>query len=493
VSDRAIRSIAVVGGGIVGLSAALAFARALPAARVEVVDTPADPAALADRMPSTLPAVGRFHAWIGIDELDLVRRGIATHRLGTRFEKWSAGGEAWTHVFGDHGRPVGPIGFHDLWLRAHRAKTALPFDRYAAAVLLGEAGRFVHPEEDPRSALGTFLYALRLDPGAYRARLAEAATATPARAGVVAAIDRRDDGAVAALRLADGRRLEADLFLDCAGPRAPLLAMLDDGFEDWGEWLPADRLLVGEEAFDGPPRPLDTATANAAGWRWSIPLTGRRAFGFAFAGAATEEDRARRLLAMEDGGEGAAAVAIRPGRRPRPWVYNVLALGDAAAALDPLHGTNLSLAHSGIERALELLPGRDCHPLETAEYNRRTAQETERARDFLALHYLRSGRSRGEFWEGLAERPLPATLARTVEQFAARGRFAVFEEEFFEKQAWVAAMIGLGILPAWPNAMTGSVSEEDAARAMRELAETLAALPQRLPPYPDYLARMRRS
>jgi tryptophan halogenase len=491
-SGRAIRSVAVLGGGAVGLSAALAFAHALPTARVEVIDTPPDPAALADRIPSTLPAVERFHARIGLEELDLVRRDIATHRLGTRFEKWSADGSPWTHVFGDYGLPAGAIGFHDLWLRARAAKAALPYDRYAAAALLGEAGRFVHPEEDPRSPLSTFRYALRLSPDGYRARLAEAAAAAGVAigGGALGSIERRTDGGIAVLRLASGRTVEADLFLDCAGPSAPLLGALDPAFEDWSASLPVDRMLIGHAPSSAPPQPLDRAVATSAGWRWSIPLAGHRAFGLAFASDLTPESRARRILAAEDGGEAGETVAIRPGRRPRPWVSNVLALGDAATALDPLHGTNLSLAHGAIERAIELLPGRDCHPLELAEYNRRTAQETARVRDFLALHYLRSGRSKGEFWNGLDRRPLPESLQRTVEQFQARGRIPFFEEETFDRQAWVAALIGLGILPRQSNAMTGGVPAADAERGMRELAERLAALPDRLPPYSAYLARL---
>jgi hypothetical protein len=54
-------------------------------------------------------------------------------------------------------------------------------------------------------------------------------------------------------------------------------------------------------------------------------------------------------------------------------------------------------------------------------------------------------------------------------------------------------MIGLGMLPIQPQAMAGSVAEADAASAMEDLAAQLAGLAQRLPPYRDYLARMRRA
>ena len=104
-SERAIRSVAVVGGGIVAFSAALAFRKALPNAVVTVLETPVNPAALADRMPTTWPSVGQFHGLIGLDELDLVRRGIAVHHVGTVFQDWPDG-RNWVHGFGRHGKPV---------------------------------------------------------------------------------------------------------------------------------------------------------------------------------------------------------------------------------------------------------------------------------------------------------------------------------------------------------------------------------------------------
>ena len=55
-AERAIRTIAVAGAGLTGLSAAVAFARALPRTKVTIVALPPDPSALADRMPASLPA-----------------------------------------------------------------------------------------------------------------------------------------------------------------------------------------------------------------------------------------------------------------------------------------------------------------------------------------------------------------------------------------------------------------------------------------------------
>ena len=478
-APRAVRSVAILGGGIVGLTAARAFARALPQVAVTVVETPPDPAALADRLPGTLPAINPFHAWIGIDEATLARERVATYRLGTRFSGWSADGSDWVHAYGDHGLPAAGIPFHQLWARADARGAAPSFDRFCAAAALLRAGKFVHPQPDPGSSLSTYDYALRLDPDAYRALLRRDLSARTV-AGSLGGMERRDDGGVAALILSDGRRVEADLFVDCAGPAAPLLSALDPSFESWDFWLPCDRLLLargaGAEATSG-----DDVAAIDIGWRWRDGDFAALAHN-----SGTKEDRARQAF----GETQAEPISIRTGRRPHPWIRNVVAIGDAAVAVDPLESTNLALAHNAIRRMLDLLPTRDCLDVELSEYRRRSGDEAMRVRDFLALHYLRSGRGEGAFWLGLQDRALPESLAHTIDQFEARGRLPFFEEELFDRDSWLAVLFGLGIRPRAQQPTAARVDPARSDPAIKAFADRLAALPAQLPTYRDYLARL---
>lgn len=468
--ERAIRSILVCGGGVVARSAALAFARALPMVKLSLLDLPVDPAALADRIPASLPSVGRFHAAARIDELELVRSGAAVHHLGTRFENWSANGETWIHAHGEYGIPTWPVPFRDLWPRARRSGRAGPPHRYSAAGVMAEAGKFVHPQQDGPWPLSSYRYGLRLDPEAYRELLdRHCAEARVERVeGVFGAVERNETGAAAVL-IDGGRRLEADLFVDCSGPGALLLSAVEPAFEDWSALFPFARLRL-DWAECAEPSPADMVAANADGWTWTGPL-------------------ARRTLVATASADG-EGVRLSYGRRPQPWVGNVLALGDAAATLDPLHGVNLHLAQTAILRALDLLPGRDFHPLELAEFNRRADQEVTRARDFLALHYLRSGRSDGEGWRQAAEAIAPDSLAHTLDQFEARGRLPFYEQESFTVDSWSAVLLGLAVLPRAADSAGGRFPFEGSVESLDRLAERLAKLPSQLPSYRDYLARM---
>lgn len=461
-SDRAIRSVAVLGGGIVGLSAAAAFARALPQLSITVIETPSDPAALADRLPGSTSTIHRFHARIGLDEAALLRAGAAVPRLGLRFENWPAGVDSWFHVHGEHGVPAGNIPFHQLWARARREGRADAWHRYAAAGVLAETGKFVHPQ--PGTPLASFDYALRLEPERYRAILAALTEQLRVTrlAGEFGGIERGADGGVAALLLADGRRIEADLYIDASGPAAPLASALATGFEDWSATLPFDRFDLGEaptSAVD----PNDAIIGGGAGWQFAAPLPGKTLLGRVHADREEEE----------------RSIVLRPGRRSAPWTHNVLALGDAAVALDPLHWPNLHLAQSGIARAIELLPGRDCHPVEIGEYNRRACAEAEHMRDFQALHYLRAG----------LPIAVPDSLARILALFERRGRFFHEDEDSLLEEIWIAALLGLGVIPQAIDPSAAAAPADAAAAGMAEMRASLAGLPARLPAYADYLAR----
>jgi tryptophan halogenase len=484
--DDRIRSIVVAGGGIVGLSAALAFARALPDARVEVLDLPADPAALADRLPGTLPEVQVFHRLLGIGEPELVREAGTTYRTGTRFENWSANGQPWLHCFGRHGMQMQSSPFHHQWARLQRQGKVRPFHAYAPVAALAAQDKFVHPQKDARSLLSSYDYALRIDPRPYRELLLRHAIAQGIsfRGASLAGVEQGADGSISGLLIQDGTRLEADLFIDCAGPSAPLLSAVGDGFEDWSEYLPCDRLFLGEAPARSP-SPLDVAIAAPWGWHWRSPLSARTSIGAAYLSAHSDEEVAANLSATA-GGAQLDPVTLRPGRRANAWVANVVAFGDAAVAVDPLESTNLYLAQSAIGRAVTLIPPRRPTPLLLQEYNRRTRIETERVRDFIALHYLEAA-VEGPFWHAARQRRKPESLAHTLEQFEGRGRIPDYEEETFRKDSWLAVLFGLGVTPARIDPTAHRIPLEESEAALRRLVQQSEALPAQLPSYAEYL------
>ena len=465
---------------MVGVSAALAFAQALPGASVQLIGTPADANALCDRLPGSLPGIRHFHRLVGIDETELVKTAGATHRIGTKFSNWGANKD-WFHCFGPYGTQVDASPFHHQWLRLRREGIAEDFDRYSPATALARADKFVHPGDDQQSLLASFDYALRCDPNSYRDLLLRHArrARVSIRAGSIAEARKADNGILSQVLLDDGSSIQADLFIDCTGPAALLLSAVEARFESWAGALPFDTFDLEVEPAR-PPSPVDCATATVDGFRLSIPL-GENALVI----SASASDLPR--IQPDD----AERIRIANGFRPNSWVHNVLAFGDAAAVVDPLESTNLYLAQNSIRRALTLIPDTDFNEHVLREYNRRTSAEAQRVRDFIAAHYLASGTTGGSLWPKMPSPEIPDSLRHTMQQFMARGRLPKFEEETFQDDSWLAVLIGVGLLPERLDPTAQRVPIAHSQSVLERVARLSEELPSHLPPYEEYLRTRR--
>jgi tryptophan halogenase len=488
-----IRSVVVAGGGMVAWGCAAALRRKLPAIEVTAVPLPVAPGALADRIASTLPSILDFHRDIGLEDSDPVLRAGCGFRAGTLFEGWVDGRDDYAHVYDRYGQQFGTTSFHNHWVRAAKKGGAAPFDAHAPAAAMARAGRFLLPEHRPAgSPLSEFGFGLALDVVSYTAMLRAYALHIGVRerpAAINGVQLRAEDGFIEGLALDDGSLITADLFVDCTGPAALLRSGLDQSFEDWGQWLPCDRLLMVDAGVtEG--RPLDRAIAHPAGWRWVATNPARTSHGLVYASAHLADAKAARTLRGFAGAEPGEPIMLRQGRRPQPWLRNCVAIGDAAITLEPLEWTNLHLAHNAIDRLVAMLPDRDCAAVELWDFNRQCAAETDRVRDFLALHYVASRRT-DPFWRDVRAVEPPASLAHTMSLFGDRGRLPFYEDETFSRDSWLAVLIGQGVIPRRTDPLIDSMPPEQSDRAMATMRDSLAAIVATLPAYSDFLRTLK--
>ena len=486
--DAPIERIVVVGGGIVGWSAAVALRRRVPDVAVTIVATPPPPDALADRIAQTLPSTIGFHDDLGLREEDAVLRAGGVWRLGTLFDGWAEGQPPYVHAYGPCGQPFGTASFHHHWLRAARAATAAPFEAHAPAAALARAGRMPVPPAGPMAEVQA---ALVLDVPRYRGMLEAFGRhlGVVVRDGTVASVRLRgDDGFVAALALADGGEVTADVFVDASGPRALVRSAIDAQWEDWQPWLRCDRLVTGEGAA-APLTALDTVSALPAGWRWRSAAVGRTLHGLCYAAEFLSEAEAQQALTAAGATMVTPAASFRQGTRPAPWARNCVTIGDAATVIEPLDFTHLHLAQSAIDRIISMLPGRACHPLEIADYNRQASAEVMRVRDFVLAHYATARRPEPFWREPVA---LPPSLAETLALFGARGRLPFFEEETFSRDDWLAVLIGQGALPRRIDPLIDGTDAADSDRAMASYRGAIAEAVMRCPTLDDYYHSQRK-
>ena len=120
---------------------------------------------------------------------------------------------------------------------------------------------------------------------------------------------RGEDGFVDALALDDGVVVAGDLFVDCTGPAALIRSALDNRFEEWGGYLPCDRLIYTENQPDSDAPMLDRVVAGPAGWRWQASSPYRSSRGAVFSSAHANSEQLAREFA--DSLDGATMASIR--------------------------------------------------------------------------------------------------------------------------------------------------------------------------------------
>ncbi|HWU03370.1 MAG TPA: tryptophan halogenase family protein [Novosphingobium sp.] len=491
-TDRRIGSVLVVGGGTAGWMTAAMLANVLKHnCAITLIES--DEIGTVGVGEATIPPIRLFNETLGIDERDFIKATQGTFKLGIEFVDWARQGHSYFHPFGPHGRNFDMVPLHQYWLRARQKGETAPLDDHAMAWAMAKAGRFARPVGDPRHVLSTFDYAYHFDAGLYARYLrdyAQARGVTRIEGKVADVALRGSDGFVESVTMADGRVVEAELFIDCSGFRGLLIeGALKTGYEDWSHWLPCDRAVAMPCANVGDPVPYTRSTAREAGWQWCIPLQHRTGNGYVYCSAWMDDARAADLLSQRLGG--AALGDPRPlrfaaGRRKLHWNRNVVAVGLSSGFLEPLESTSIHLIQANISKLMGLFPDRDFDPATRDEFNRIATAEVERIRDFIILHYKLTTRDDAEIWRYCAAMDVPDTLQMKLDHFRRHGRLIAREMDLFAPPSWLAVHIGQLNFPEGLDPLI-DYRGIDARGWLAQLRGAMAAEAQKLPTHQQFI------
>ncbi|WP_417231943.1 tryptophan halogenase family protein [Brevundimonas sp.] len=495
-SGNAIRHVMIVGGGTAGWMAAAALARLTGNGVTHVTVVESEAIGTVGVGEATIPPIASFNAMLGIDETDFMRSTHSSFKLGIEFVDWGRQGDRYMHPFGPFGVDMEGVKFHHYWRMAHAGGAPEPLGDYSLCIAAARRNRMALPSNDPQTVLSSLKHAYHFDAGLYAAYLrhhAERNGIVGIEGRIVDVALRGDDGFVEAIRLDDGRRIEADLFVDCSGFRGLIIEQaLKAGYEDWSHWLPCDRALAVPSASVGPLTPYTRATADRAGWRWRIPLQHRTGNGYVYSSRHISDDGARdALLAGLDGEPLAEPRALRfsTGRRKQQWVKNCVSLGLSSGFLEPLESTSIHLIQSGISKLLALFPDRSFDPLMIAEYNRLSQTQFEQIRDFIILHYKATQRDDTLFWNQVRTMDIPETLSRKIELFRSSGRVFRYDDELFSEASWTAVMLGQGVMPGTWDPLVDAINPHALARKLAGLRNIIACTAEAMPTHEAFIAR----
>lgn len=498
---HAIRSILIVGGGTAGWMAAALLAVRLSRLPISITLVESPDIRTVGVGEATVPAIRDYFRAIGVTEFDVMRAAQGTVKLGIEFQDWSRIGDSFFHPFGLYGVGAQGVPFHHYWLKRRRAGDDMPFSAYCLPTQVALRGDVLLPPEKPANDLGVFDWAVHFDAGLFARFLADRATrqlgVTHIEGRIVGAERDVATGDIDHVVLADGRHLDADLFIDCSGFRSLLLGeSLGVSYEDWTHWLPCDRAVAIPCERQGPLSPFTRSTALHAGWQWRIPLQHRVGNGYVYCSRHISDDEA--IATLLDRIEGPALadpnlLRFRTGHRTRFWERNCVALGLAAGFLEPLESTSITLIQSGIERLLDHFPDRHADPSLAAEYNRITALEYARIRDFLLLHYWGNRRMGEAMWDECRSLALPDKLAHKIGTFRGSGRLARYEWESFQNPSWLSMYAGFDLWPDRPDPLADQFSVEELGGSFARMRDAIGRAASLAIPHETFIAQNCRS
>ncbi|SDQ27787.1 tryptophan halogenase family protein [Pseudoxanthomonas sp. CF125] len=482
-SENAIKSIVIVGGGTAGWMAAAALSKVLgDKCAIRLIESEA--IGTVGVGEGTIPHIRLFNSLLQIDEADFVRNTQGTFKLGIQFNDWNRLGDSYMHGFGNEiGRGLGLLPFHQYWIKAAKTGKAAGIDAYLLSALAAPRGKFMVSASDvpAGSPLASIAYAYHFDAGLYARYLRgySERRGVQRTEGIVARVLLdAESGFVDAVEMENGEVVHGDLFIDCSGFRGLLIEeTLKTGYIDFTHWLPCDRAMAVPSENAGPAAPYTRATAREAGWQWRIPLQHRTGNGYVYSSAHISDDEATATLLKNL--DGRALDDPRPlrfttGRRKKFWNRNVVALGLSSGFMEPLEATSIHLIQVGIMRLLSLLPREGVNDVLVDRYNAQLSFEFERIRDFLILHYHATQRDDTAFWRQCAAMSIPAELQASIDLFRDSGRFFRNADEMFAEMSWVQIMIGQGILPQSYHPLVDQLPDEELARFMASIGGTIS-------------------
>jgi len=177
------------------------------------------------------------------------------------------------------------------------------------------------------------------------------------------------------------------------------------------------------------------------------------------------------------------------GRRRQAWNRNVVAIGLASGFMEPLESTSIHLIQSALTRLMTLFPDTGFAQADIDQFNRASALETERIRDFLILHYVANQRTGLPFWDYCRSMAIPDSLAHKIALYRSRGRFFRFEDELFTATSWQAVLEGQGIVPAGFDPITSGVPSDQLRATLARMRETIARGASAMPDHADFIAQ----
>ena len=447
-SGKVVERICIVGGGSAGYLAAVTLRRLLPGRKVVLVQSQTKPViGVGESTTAYFPLF--LHRQLGLDFARFYSEVRPSWKLGIRF--------VWGPI--DKGHFNYPFSF-DLSRRNDPLRKRAAYycleqsgqSGVSSALMDGDLSPLVRDDQGQHHLLNR-PFGYHIDNSRFLSYLDSIAKEWGVEF-IVGDVEQiiRDGDLIAELRLNNGRRINADLFIDCSGFSSLLLGKtLGERFVRYQDELPCDSAIVGSYQRDETIKPYTTAETMDSGWCWGIDLPEHVTVGYVHCSdfCSTDEAIAELKSKRPQLGDDLRAIKFPSGRYENFWRSNVMAVGNASGFVEPLESTAL---HVIADQLIQI-----CGALLDSDYrleqgvrdamNERFRQTWDSIRDFLFIHYKFNRRLKTPFWKHCNAQPCPDEAARLVDAFVRLGPHSVCQELFSQNEVvqfegYLALLIG---------------------------------------------------
>jgi tryptophan halogenase len=476
--SRPVRSVAIVGRDGAAWLTALGLQRAFgrQGVSITVVELPSMTRSVDVQV--ALPALEGLHRLLGLDEITVLAECSGVYALGQQFANWSRARPAFVHAYDSHGAPIRRVEFLQHWLKARGEGMNVALEDFSMGAAAAKHGRYIVHNE-ATSGFSKARSGYHLDAVAYVRMVRHQAVLAGVQrvAGVLDQVTAGPNG-IASVSLVGGQSVAADLFIDATGVEANLIGKaLESPFESWSQWFGCDRILAASGPRMNPLPAMSRISAFKAGWVGMFPLRDRTPVVAAYDSRRMSDEEmlqsARVLTGLRLGD--AVVTPFEVGFRPGAWRGNCVAIGEAAACLEPLDAGPLHMVHVGLSHLIALFPVDADAMLEAQAFNDAMGAHARHLRDFQMTHYRLNGRLDEPFWDRLREAEPPPELAYKLDLFAARGAVALYDDETFQEENWTSILIGHGLFPRGHDPQADAMAPEDQIETFKRMLGFIAA------------------
>jgi tryptophan halogenase len=283
-----------------------------------------------------------------------------------------------------------------------------------------------------------------------------------------------NESGIVSLRLASGRDVTADLYVDSSGFASVLLGRaLAEPFRSFKSTLFCDRAVVGGwERSDEVIKPYTTVETMDAGWCWQIDHEHRINRGYVYGSDFISDDEAEAEFRAKNPLVGPTRVVrFKSGRYDRSWVKNVVAIGNASGFVEPLEATSLGAIATEAALLTETLIDADFSPgpAQVSHFNRAMEMAWDNIRRFLSIHYKFNTRLDTPFWRACRADTDLAGAEEIVEFYqengpSYHGRIVLLNQlDQFTIDGWLSLLVGMRV----PHRSRFRASDEERAQWRR--------------------------